>query len=182
MNFSIGDQVIFINENLRGEVVSIRGELLTVNCSSIDLEIHQSEVIKLSKDVESIYSKLIKDESSLISTYKDELSQNQDSKSSIIDLKVTISKNFELDLHIEKLIENFEFLNAQEILQFQMNAFFRGIFKAKRLGIDYLIVIHGIGKGILKRKIIHFLETNEAIFCEAEYMLYKGGAVEIKIN
>ena len=59
MNFSIGDQVIFINENLRGKVVSIRGDFLTVNCSSLDLEIHQSEVIKLSKDVEGIYSKLI---------------------------------------------------------------------------------------------------------------------------
>mgnify|MGYP001305829061 CR=1 FL=1 len=181
MNFFIGDQVIFINENLRGKVVNIKGDFLVVTCSDLDLEIHQSEVIKVSKDVEYIYSKLIKNESSLTCN-NDELSQNEDTKSSIIDLKVHISKNFELDLHIEKLIENFEFLNTQEILQFQMNAFFRGIFKAKRLGIDYLIVIHGIGKGILKRKIIHFLEKNEAVFCEAEYMLYKGGAVEIKIN
>ena len=181
MNFSIGDQVIFINENLRGKVVDIRGDLLVVNCFNLDLEVLQSEVIKVSRDVEGIYEKIIKDEPSLAHT-NDGLIQNIDKKSAIIDLKVNISQNFELDLHIEKLIDNFEFLNAQEILQFQMNTFFRGIFEAKRMGIDYLIVIHGIGKGVLKKKITHFLEQNEAIFCDAEYMIYKGGALEIKIN
>ena len=85
-------------------------------------------------------------------------------------------------MHIEKLIENFSCLNAQEILQFQMNAFFKGIFKAKRLGINYLIVIHGIGKGVLRGKIIDFLKKNEAIYSPANYALYKGGAIEIKIN
>ena len=45
-----------------------------------------------------------------------------------------------------------------------MNAFFRGIFEAKNLGMDYLIVICGIGKGILKKKIIEFLNQTREIY------------------
>jgi len=182
MNFSIGDKVIFINEKLKGRIVDIKNDILVVNCSKLDFEIHKSEVIKISKDVESIYSKLMVNNPSFIISKNEEPTQNQDKKKSSIELKVNISKNFELDLHLEKIIENLENVNYQEILQLQMNAFYRGVFEAKNLGIDYLIVIHGIGKGILKRKIIEFLEENEAIFSDADYNKYKGGAIEIKIN
>ena len=183
MNFSIGDQVIFINDNLRGKVVGIKKDFLIINCLKLDLEVHKSEVIKISKEMEDIYSKLNIEKDSIISIINDDnYIQNEDKESIIIDIKANISKNFELDLHIEKLIDNFEFLDVQEILQFQMNTFFRGIFEAKNLGIDYLIVIHGIGKGVLKKKIVEFLQENEAIFHDADYNRYKGGAIEIKIN
>ena len=58
MNFSIGDQVIFINDNLRGKVVGIKKDFLIINCLKLDLEVHKSEVIKISKEMEDIYSKL----------------------------------------------------------------------------------------------------------------------------
>ena len=58
MNFSVGDKVIFINEKLRGRIVDIKNDILVVNCSKLDFEIHKSEVIKISEDVESMYSKL----------------------------------------------------------------------------------------------------------------------------
>ena len=182
MDFSIGDQIIFINENLRGKIVNIKKEILVVNCSKIDLEVHKSEVIKLSKDIENIYSKLMVDTNSFFSIKNDELYQNENKIYKPIDLKVNISKNFELDLHLEKIIDNLEHLNSQEILQLQMNTFYKGVFEAKNLGIDYLIVIHGIGKGVLKRKIVEFLQENEAVFFDANYNKYKGGAIEIKIN
>ena len=182
MNFSVGDKVIFINEKLRGRIVDIKNDILVVNCSKLDFEIHKSEVIKISEDVESMYSKLKVNDQSFVISENDDPIQYKDKQDSSIELKVTISKNFELDLHLEKIIENLENVNHQEILQLQMNAFYRGVFEAKNLGIDYLIVIHGIGKGILKRKIIEFLEENQAVFSDADYIKYKGGAIKIKIN
>ena len=182
MDFFIGDQVIFINENLKGEIVDIRGDILVVNCLKLDLEVHSSKVIKINKEIENIYSKLMVTDGSFIFNQDDKLNQNKEKKDLPIELKINISKNFELDLHLEKIIDNLECIHPQEILQLQLNAFYRGIFEAKNLGIDYLVVIHGIGKGVLKRKIVEFLEENEAIFFEADYNKYKGGAIEIKIN
>jgi len=182
MNFSVGDKVIFINEKLRGMIIDIKNDILVVNCSKLDFEINKSKIIKISEDVESMYSKLTVNDQSLVISENDDPIQYKDKQDSSIELKVNISKNFELDLHLEKIIENLENVNHQEILQLQMNAFYRGIFEAKNLGIDYLIIIHGIGKGILKRKIIEFLEENQAVFSDADYIKYKGGAIKIKIN
>ena len=181
MDFFIGDEIVFINENLRGQVIGIKGDILVVNCLKLDLEVHKSEVIKINKEVDNFYSKLMVVDGSFVFSQDNELNENE-KKDLPIELKINISKNFELDLHIEKIIEKLDYIHPKEILQLQLNAFYRGIFEAKNLGIDYLVVIHGIGKGVLKRKIIEFLKENEAIFFEADYNKYKGGAIEIKIN
>ena len=94
-------------------------------------------------------------------------------------------KNEAQNLNLKTAILSFDphpkvYFNDEK--NFLINSKSKKLSTLQNMGIDYLIVIHGIGKGILKRKIIHFLEKNEAVFCEAEYMLYKGGAVEIKIN
>ena len=180
MNFSINDQVVFVNENLKGKVTAIKNDILTIECMDLEIEVHKKEVIKINANYKNIYSKL--NNTRILDVNENDSLIESNSQRFNNQLKINISRNFELDLHIEKLIENFSCLNAQEILQFQMNAFFKGIFKAKRLGINYLIVIHGIGKGVLRGKIIDFLKKNEAIYSPANYALYKGGAIEIKIN
>ena len=106
MDFFIGDQIVFINENLRGEIVGIKGDILVVNCLKLDLEVHKSEVIKINKEIDNLYSKLMVNKISFDDGQNDKLIQKKEKKGIPIDLKVNISKNFELDLHLEKIIEN----------------------------------------------------------------------------
>ena len=180
MDFLINDKVIFINENLRGKIIKIKDDILIIECNKVEIEANKHDVIRVNDNYNKIYSKF-KTKNVLDEPVNDFISENkiQDFNN---ELKINFSKNFELDLHIEEIIENFSCLSSQEILQIQMNTFFKGIFKAKRMGLDYLIVIHGKGKGILRKKIVDFLEENEANYSPANYLLYKGGGIEIKIN
>ncbi len=181
MDFSKGDKVFFINESREGYVVELNNnDTLIINSNDIDFEVNINEVMKVTKESEGFYKKI---QEKLLKTTKTETSQpnikkNENKKS---DFKVRISKDFELDLHIEKIIDNFFDLSSSEILNIQMSVFYKAIFEAYRLKLPFLIIIHGLGKGILKSKITTFLKENSASFTEESPIIYKGGATRLNL-
>ena len=183
MSFSIGDKVIFINESREGCVVKIKDiNTLVIHSDGIDVDVSTNDVIKITKETESFYQKA---RESIIHLKEGLCNFKRIPKKtppSIKDFKIDISKNFELDLHIEKIIENFNYLSNREILEIQMDMFFKGLFEASRLNLDYIIVIHGVGKGVLKGKILSFLKDNNASFTEENKIIYQGGATRIKLR
>jgi hypothetical protein len=70
---------------------------------------------------------------------------------------------FEIDLHIEKLYKNHEILSASEKINFQMAAFTKALDNAILSGQQSLIVIHGVGKGVLKLKIHAMLNQTKQV-------------------
>jgi len=180
VHFSIGDRVIFINESREGCIVGFKNDqVLIIQCDDIDFEANASEVIKVTKESELFYEK-IKNLSKIKKIEKSESNINVN-KNQNTDLKVRISKDFELDLHIEKIIGNFFDLSSSEILDIQMNMLYKAIFEAYRLKLPFLIIIHGLGKGTLKSKVITFLQENSASFNEESPMIYKGGATRLNL-
>tara|TARA_B100000945_G_scaffold318470_1_gene323375 strand:- start:900 stop:1454 length:555 start_codon:yes stop_codon:yes gene_type:complete len=180
MCFSIGDKVIFINESREGYIIGFKNDQnLLIQCDDIDFEVNVNEVIKVTKTSEDFYQK-IKNLSKIkkIKNPNFNIKKNQNQNT---DFKVRISKDFELDLHIEKIIDNFFDLSNSEILDIQMNIFYKAIFEAYRLKLPFLIIIHGLGKGTLKSKIITFLKENNASFTEESPMVYKGGATRLNL-
>ena len=83
---------------------------------------------------------------------------------------------------VSSYIERFVFLSSRDILDIQMDVFFKGLFKANRLNLDFIIIIHGVGKGVLKKKIIDFLKENNASFLDEKPMIYHGGATRINLH
>ena len=180
VRFSIGDRVIFINESREGCIVGFKNDqVLIIQCDDIDFEANANEVIKVTEESELFYKK-IKNLSKIKKIEKSESNTNIN-KNQNTDLKVRISKDFELDLHIEKIIGNFFDLSSSEILDIQMNMLYKAIFEAYRLKLPFLIIIHGLGKGTLKSKIITFLQENSASFNEESPMIYKGGATRLNL-
>ncbi len=89
---------------------------------------------------------------------------------------------WEIDLHIESLLDTHRGLTNTEILMKQMTEF-RSFFKrAQEKNIQKLIVIHGVGEGVLKNEIRMFLAKKDNIeFYDASYMEYGKGATEIRL-
>ena len=85
-----------------------------------------------------------------------------------------------IDLHIEELLEHHGSMSNSEILQHQMMVF-RGFYKSKRAeGYKKIIAIHGVGEGVLRMEIIHFLHGQENVsYHDADYRQFGGGATEI---
>ncbi len=180
MYFSIGDRVIFINELREGYIIGFKDDqVLIIQCDDIDFEVNSNEVIKVTKESEDFHKKIKNlSKTKKIKNFDYNIKTN---KKQNIDFKVRISKDFELDLHIEKIIDNFFDLSNSEILDIQMNIFYKAIFEAYRLKLPFLIIIHGLGKGTLKSKIITFLKENSASFSEESPMIYKGGATRLNL-
>ena len=178
MVFSIGDNVIFVNQSRDGIVVGVKDDnILIIESDGVKFEVCKDEIIKVNKESESFYQtvKEIKKSKKQIEFH------NKTSEKLNHDYKILISKDFELDLHIEKIIDNFKHLSSSEILDIQMNVFYKAIFKANDLKLPFLIIIHGLGKGVLKSKITKFLKDNNASFFDESPLFYKGGATRINL-
>jgi hypothetical protein len=87
----------------------------------------------------------------------------------------------ELDLHIENLTSEHHKLNNNEIINVQLFHFEQYIFKAIRLGIDRVFIIHGVGKGKLRNEIATRLVQMDHIktFKNEYHPRYGYGATEV---
>ena len=102
-------------------------------------------------------------------------------KKSNIFVSSTKESKWEIDLHIEHLLDTHNGLSNTEILLKQLTHFKSTFSKAKSQRINKLIVIHGVGEGVLKNEIRTFLARQEHIeFFDASYIDYGKGATEIR--
>ncbi|WP_194776612.1 Smr/MutS family protein [Pararhodonellum marinum] len=90
----------------------------------------------------------------------------------------------EVDLHIEKLSKEHEFLSNSEIIKFQMDTFEKNLNYAIASGMDEITFIHGIGNGILKKEIHKYLSQFENIkyFQDTQKNRFGYGATLVKIK
>jgi Smr domain len=91
------------------------------------------------------------------------------------------SNPFEIDLHIEKLFEGHAEMNASEKINFQLSIFQLALESAIVKGQDTLIVIHGVGKGVLKNQIHSVLNQTKEVhsYVNNHDIRYGFGATEI---
>ncbi len=87
----------------------------------------------------------------------------------------------EVDLHIEKLVGNTLTMDNTEILHVQLARFQQSLDQAIAGGVDRFYVIHGNGKGKLKREIHHLLKSYKEVksFNNDYHPKYAHGATEI---
>lgn len=97
--------------------------------------------------------------------------------------RVISAANFEteIDLHIDKLTANHEGLDKFQKLIIQMESMKRYVDKAKSLNMDRVFLIHGIGKGRLRRDIAKYLDQDsDVLYHKNEYHpKYAYGATEV---
>ncbi len=86
----------------------------------------------------------------------------------------------EIDLHIHNLTVSHRNMSNHEMVTLQMKHFYAAIADAKANGERLLIVIHGVGKGVLKTEIRNALgQMEKCAFEDANYLKYGYGATEI---
>ena len=90
---------------------------------------------------------------------------------------------WEIDLHIESLIDSNRGMSNSEILTIQMKEFKNFYKRARERHIRKLIVIHGVGEGVLKDDVRLFLSTKDGVeYYDANYNDYGKGATAVKIR
>jgi hypothetical protein len=90
----------------------------------------------------------------------------------------------EVDLHIEKIADNFEGMSNAEILDIQMGKFTIALTGAIRNNVKKIVFIHGVGNGKLKYEISKALNTNfpKLSYQDASFKEYGFGATMVIIK
>lgn len=93
----------------------------------------------------------------------------------------TDQPKYEVDLHIEKLITNTKGLDNTEMLQIQLKEFEKQLGLAIMHHQERMIVIHGLGKGVLRDAIHKILKETPEVqrFVNEYHSSYGFGATEI---
>ncbi len=89
----------------------------------------------------------------------------------------------DIDLHIEHLTHQIKGLSNSEIVAIQIDAFDKYLARAIELGISPVFIIHGLGKGKLRKVIAQKLNGNPAVisFKNEYHHKYGWGATEIRL-
>ncbi|EKB49181.1 Smr/MutS family protein [Cecembia lonarensis] len=90
----------------------------------------------------------------------------------------------EIDLHIEKLTKDYEFMSNSEMLMLQMETFDKNLNYAIASGMDEITFIHGIGNGVLRKEIHKYLSQLENIkyFQDTQKSRFGYGATLVRIS
>lgn len=90
---------------------------------------------------------------------------------------------WELDLHIESLIDSHKGMSNAEILNLQLKEMRNFYKRAHQKQIRKLNLIHGVGEGILKEEVRSFLAKQEGVeYYDADFREYGKGATTAEIR
>ena len=168
---SIGDKIKFLDFEGGGEVISISGNSYVILTNEGFEEKHsKNSIIKVNTDLEK----------SLKSTYvpvgfKKQIKKIQ--KDSIFKSKTPFV--WEIDIHIENLLDNFYHMSNYEIVNYQLNKCEDIIHKALKAKVRKLVIIHGKGQGVLRKEVHNLLYSFRLDFKDSDYMRYSGGATDV---
>lgn len=90
---------------------------------------------------------------------------------------------WEIDLHIESLLDSHSGMSNGEILSVQLKEMKNVFNRARSKFIQRLVIIHGVGEGVLKSEVLSFLQKQEGVeFYDADFREYGKGATMIEIR
>ncbi|MVN20083.1 Smr/MutS family protein [Mucilaginibacter arboris] len=90
----------------------------------------------------------------------------------------------EIDLHIEKLRDDYQFLNSNEILKTQLERFQKTLDGAIVHQLPSIVFIHGVGNGILRHEIHKVVSKHPQVktFMDARKEKFGYGATEVVLK
>jgi hypothetical protein len=98
---------------------------------------------------------------------------------------VTITKPAkEIDLHIEKLSDQYVGMSNNAMLTLQLTEFQKNLDNALATGMEEIVFIHGVGNGVLKKEIHKILSNHKSIkfFQDAQKEKFGYGATLVRLK
>ena len=145
--FKIGDKILFKKEKQSGVIIK--------NLSPYHVLIETSDGFQMNVSVKDIM--LIEESTNNPSAYGSCFyKKDSNKKKEGVNKQQKSQTVLKVDLHIELIASDYQQMNNFEIVQIQKNRCEDCIKESKTKGIPRLNLVHGVGKGTLKKE-IHFL-------------------------
>ena len=170
--FKIGTKVKVIDDNISGTITKIKGDCVYFNDEfGFEYEYLQTEIIK---DIDIDYDEYRDEEKKVFSKPKFKTFRKSHRHPYL---------TREIDLHIENLADNWRDMDNAEIIITQLDVARNEIERAMFESQVRLILIHGYGKGVLKKELTELLYRYTNLeFYDASLKEYHGDAIEVKFT
>jgi dsDNA-specific endonuclease/ATPase MutS2 len=179
--FQQNEKVGFLSEKGGGTVISVLGahRYLIVDEDGFERIVSANELIKIHgtdyKIPENENIKVLEDGLLMKDTH---VSVKEKSHTGARDQDL-----WEIDLHIEALIDSHRGMSNSEILDRQMRELRTFYQAALQKRIRKLVIIHGVGEGVLKQEVRDFLSCKTGIsFYDADFRTYGKGATAVEVR
>lgn len=177
MSFVIGDFVAVLDDVVKGTITGINNtEILIKDDTGMIFSYLPSELVKIDENQHELtkYSDINNQ------FLQDKIVENPKKKSQ----NFSKSKNeviFEVDLHINQLINSTNGLDNYDMLTIQLETAKRKLEYAIQKRISKIVFIHGVGEGVLKSELIYLFKKYPVEYYDASYQKYGLGATEVYI-
>jgi hypothetical protein len=168
MRYSIGQHVVFLHEEGGGKIISFENGIYTV----------QDEV--------GFNRKYRESELGEVHSFNHKLDEIEISEPNLVQSKKgsrSVPNNWEIDLHIEELVDSHAHMTNYEIVQKQLLELRKFVAKAQEKKIRKIVVIHGVGTGVLRSEVRNFFQPiSGAEFFDGDYKEYGQGATVVLLR
>lgn len=180
MSFKIGDNVAVLDDVLKGTIIQIDREMITIETEDgFPMKYTEKELVLIRKDQADLskYSDISNDE--LLHKSVDKKTKKKSLFKS--DQPGKNQPIMEVDLHIHQLTDSTKGLDNYDMLNLQMTTAKQRLEYAIRNRIQKVVFIHGKGEGVLKKELEFLLKKYPVDFYEASFQKYGLGATEVYI-
>jgi dsDNA-specific endonuclease/ATPase MutS2 len=176
MCLEIGNKVAVLDDVLKGKVIHINGDEVSVETTDgMIFKFNSSELVKVDIEQHEL-SKYSDINNSLL---KEKISQNPPKKSLFKKEKKEVI--LEVDLHINKLVKSTRNMDNYDILNIQLDTAKSKVEFAISKRISKIVFIHGVGEGVLKSELQRLLNKYPIKYYDASYKKYGLGATEVYV-
>jgi hypothetical protein len=176
MRLEIGNKVAVLDAVLKGVVIAIHGDSITIEAEDGMLfKFSKRELVKIEEDQHEL-SKFSDINNPLL---KEKITDTRPQKSLFTKTKNEVI--LEVDLHINQLVKSTRGLDNYDMLNLQLSTAKRKIEYAISKRISKLVFIHGVGEGVLKAELISLLNRYPLKYYDASYKKYGLGATEVYV-
>ena len=167
----VGDIICFLDATGGGEVLHVNETEATILNEDGFEEIHPLNALvkRNSHNIDQLLNAYIPD--------KPQKEVKKTHQQSIFKLKTQLV--WEIDVHIENLLDDYYHLSNYEIISKQLDVCEEMILKAQKMNLRKLVIIHGKGQGVLRNEIHQMLYSFRLDFKDSDYLQYSGGATDI---
>jgi len=179
MKLCVGDLVAVLDEDLKGTIIKIVGNTITIETDEgFEFSFSENELIKEELDATlrtNVFSK---------SSISEVVSQKEipKKKSKKVKPKERSLPTLEIDLHLDHLKNSRKGMTNHEMLTLQINTAKRHLEFAIQKRIQKIVFIHGVGEGVLKIELEYLFKRYDNLkYYDADFNKYGEGATEIYI-
>ncbi|MCA0131665.1 Smr/MutS family protein [Winogradskyella alexanderae] len=179
MKIKIGDTVETIDDNIKGTVTKIEGNVVFIEDEDGFEVQFQTEELMLTRPDNSIRHSVINAD---IDNIIKEKSIKRKKQSQVSKPKQRHAPKIVVDLHIHQLTDSTKGMTNFDMLNLQLDTARRQLERAIENRIPKIVFIHGVGEGVLRQELeTLFRRYNNVEFYDADYKTYGLGATEVRI-